>query len=202
VAVVTDVDAELHIRRLEYRISEIAWLEEKLFIEPRIDLGNVRLAILAEEFSVGVDHRGGVVVHAGHGLLVDRHDHDHGIFPRVFLHELRGVAIGNRFGGGIPFAILARAEVGLREDFLEAQHLHAGGACLVDEWKMRLQHLVPDLFGTHGDLALQSHLDQSALELAHPRGLPHKRMSHKNTEGQQAEARDQPSDSRGSRQFG
>jgi hypothetical protein len=58
-------------------------------------------------------------------------------------------------------------EVGLREDFLEAEHLDAGGTGLVDERQMRLDHLVPNLFGTHGHIALQPHLDQSALELGH-----------------------------------
>ena len=82
--------------------------------------------------------------------------------------SLRGVAVGNRFGGRVPLAVLARAEIGLREDFLEAQHLHAGGARLVDERKVRLDHLVPDLLGAHRHVALQPHLDQSALELAHP----------------------------------
>ena len=42
---------------------------------------------------------------------------------------------------------------------------------LVYEGKVRLDHLVPDLLGTHRHLTLQPHLDQSALELAHP-GTP------------------------------
>jgi hypothetical protein len=55
----------------------------------------------------------------------------------------------SRVGGGIPLAILAGAEVGRGEDLLEAQHLHTGGAGLVDEGNVRFQHLVPDLLGTH-----------------------------------------------------
>jgi len=43
-----------------------------------------------------------------------------------------------------------------------------GRAGFIDERAVRLDHPVPDLFGTHGHLALQTHLDQSALELAHP----------------------------------
>ena len=57
------------------------------------------------------------------------------------------MAVGNRFGGRVPLAILAGAEIRLREDFLEAQHLHAAGACLLDEGNVRLDHPVPDLLG-------------------------------------------------------
>ena len=165
--VVADVDAELDVGGLEHGIAQVAGLEEKLLVETGIDLRDVGLPILAEVLAVGVDDRGGVVVHAGHGLLVDRNDHDHAVLLRVLLHEPRGVAVGNRFGGRVPLSILAGAEVGLREDFLEAQHLHAGGAGFVDEGQVRFDHAVPDLFRSHGHVALQTHLDQSALELAH-----------------------------------
>ena len=38
---------------------------------------------------------------------------------------------------------------------------------LLDERHVRLEHPVPDLLGAHGHIALQPHLDQPALELAH-----------------------------------
>ena len=80
--VVADVDAELDVRGLEHRVAQVAGLEEELLVETRIDLRNVRLAVLAEVLAVGIDDGGGVVVHAGHGFLVDRHDHDHAVFLR------------------------------------------------------------------------------------------------------------------------
>src|SRR6185436_1239293 len=168
VPVVADVNAELDVSRLEHRVAQVARLEEELLVETRIHLRDVGLSILAQVLAVGVDDRGGVVVHAGHRFLVDRNDHHHAIFLRVLLHELCGVAIGNRFGRRVPFAILAGTKVRLREDFLEAQYLHARGARPVDERNVRLEHAVPDLLRTHGGLALQSHLDQPALEFAHP----------------------------------
>ena len=94
-AVVADVDAELDVCGLEHRVAQVARLEEELLVEARIDLRDVRLAIFAEVLAVGVDHGGGVVVHAGHGFLVDRHDHDHAVLLRVLLHEPRRVAVGH-----------------------------------------------------------------------------------------------------------
>ena len=61
----------------------VAGREVELFVEQRI-VRDVHLAIHAQQRSVGVDHRGGVVIHAGRALLEQRRD-DHGL---VFLREL------------------------------------------------------------------------------------------------------------------
>ena len=65
VAVVADVDADLRVARLEDRIAEVAGLEVVLLPEAGRDLRDVVLPVLAEVGAVGVDDRGGVVVHAG-----------------------------------------------------------------------------------------------------------------------------------------
>ena len=56
---------------------------------------NVRLAIFAEIFSVGVDDRGGVVVDAGLLFLVDRNNDHHAVLLRHVLHQLDCRPIGN-----------------------------------------------------------------------------------------------------------
>src|SRR6185503_11004971 len=86
----------------------------------------------------------------------------------VLLHEPRRRAVGYCFGRRVPLAVLAGAEIGLGEDFLETQHLHAAGAGLFDEGGMRLEHPLPDLLRTQRDVTLQAHLDQAALQFAHP----------------------------------
>src|SRR5947209_8268729 len=63
VAVVTDVDANARILRVEDGVAEIAGAEVELLPEA-LHLRNVRLAILAQVAAVGVDHGRRVVVDA------------------------------------------------------------------------------------------------------------------------------------------
>ena len=164
--VVADIDAEPAIGGLEHRIAEIARLEEEFLIEAR-DLRDVDLAELAEIAAVGVDHRRRVVVDAGHRLLVDRHDDDHGVLAGEVLHQPGGRAVRNRLGRAVPFRILAWAEIGLGEDLLEAQHLDALLGRLGDERQVRLDHQVADLRRRHAAIALEAHLDEPGLDHRH-----------------------------------
>src|SRR5580704_9774373 len=69
----TNLDADLSVLRVEIRESEVAWRKIKLFVVERI-VGNMHLAIFAEEAAVGVDHRASVVIHTGGAALEKRSD--------------------------------------------------------------------------------------------------------------------------------
>ena len=127
----------------------------------------MHLAELAEILAVGVDDGGGVVIDARHLLLVDRHHQHHAVFLRQLLHLLGRRAVGDALGAAIPFLVLARAEIGLREDLLEAQDLHALLGGLLDQRQMGLEHQLPDLAGRHRGVALEVHLDKAGRDLGH-----------------------------------
>src|SRR6185369_6085494 len=123
--VVTDVDADARKRGVKTRVTEIAGAEVKLLPEAGIHVWNVVLAILAEIFSVGVDHGGGVVIDAGQLFFVDRHDDDHAVLFRDFLHQPYGWTVGNTLDCFIPARLLFRTKIRSREDLLHAENLHA-----------------------------------------------------------------------------
>ncbi len=141
--VVADVNADLGVGRLKYRITGVARLEVKLFPEARVDVRYVMFAIDADNRSVGVDYGGGVVVYSGHRGLVNRKDYDHSVFLGQFAHKVsRGS--GYRFRGSIPLGVLLGAEIRPVENFLKREnfnaflsrvlyHLHVfGNHCLFD----------------------------------------------------------------------
>jgi hypothetical protein len=127
----------------------------------------VGLAVFAEVAAVGVDHRGGVVVDAGHRLFVDRDDDHHLVLLRELLHQFDGRAVGDALGRGVPFGILAGTEIGLGKNLLEAQDLHALTARLLDQRDVGVEHRLPDFFRGFLGRRLQRHLDQAAAHLGH-----------------------------------
>ena len=138
-AVVADVDTELAKGRLEDGPVGVAGFEKELLPKAG-NLGDMGLAVLAQIAAVGVDHRRGIVVEPGHDLFIDRHDDHHTVLLSGLLHQPRGVAVRNRFGGRVPLFVLARAEIGLGEDLLKAEDLHALLGRLLDEGDMGFQH--------------------------------------------------------------
>ena len=102
----------------------VAGREVELLVEQRI-VGDVHLAIHAHQRAVGVDHRGGVVVHAGGALLEQRRD-DHGL---VFLRELartrRSTGPGMRLGEREEAMVFDLAEVLRSKQLLRAEDLGA-----------------------------------------------------------------------------
>src|SRR5687767_12528152 len=163
VAVVADVDADRADGGLEHRIAEVPRLEVELLPEARRAVGDVVLAVLPEAAPVGVEHGGGVVVDAGHVLLVDRqHQHD-GVLPgqvrelptrrpaRHLLHEL------------IPGFVLTGAEVGAVEQLLEADDLGALRGGLGQVTGVLVDHRPLDLLdGTAGVSVGDGGLDKRA----------------------------------------
>ena len=125
------------------------------------------LAVLAEVAAVGVDDRGGIVIDAGHLAFVDRHDHHHLVLLGELLHQLdRGPR--DRLGDVAPLRVLAGAEVGAVEDFLQAEELDALLACFLYIRKVLVHHGVPDL-GDRGAGVIDRirHLDEPADHFSH-----------------------------------
>src|SRR6201996_6802589 len=129
VPLVADVDADLADRGVEHRVAEVARAEVVLLPEP-VDLRDVILAMLAEVAAVGVDDRGGVVVHTLLLDLVHRDDQDHVQLAGQVLHQAGGGAAGNGLGPAVPLRVLHLAEVGAVEQLLQAGHLDPLAGCL------------------------------------------------------------------------
>src|SRR6185436_20826271 len=72
------------VREVRVTRSEI-----KLLVEQRI-IGDVHLPICAEQRAIGIDHRGGVPVHAGRLPLEDRYDNYHLELTRQRSHPFDG----------------------------------------------------------------------------------------------------------------
>src|SRR5436309_850282 len=158
VAIVADVHADRGEPRLENGIAQIARFEEELLPESG-GVRNVILAVFAEVGAVRIDHRGRVVVDAGHLALVDRHDHRHLVLLGQLLHVLDRRA-RNRFGDVAPLRVLAGTEVGAVEDFLQAEDLDAFLPCFLYIRKVLFQHRVADLGdGRVGVIDRVRHLD-------------------------------------------
>ena len=144
VAVVADVDSDLAVPGLEDRITEIARLEVELLVEARSHVGDVVLAVAADERAVGVDHRGGVVVDAGLHALVDGATMTIECLLREGLELLDGGA-GDRLGRVVPAQRLAGAEVRSVENILQHRTCTPSRAGLLDEGKVRLERLLLDV---------------------------------------------------------
>jgi len=85
---------------------------------------DVVLAVLAEDRAVGIHHDGGVVVHAGHVLLVDgQHHHEVQLLGELG-EALHDRAVG-RLRVGVVLLVFGDAEVGTVEELLEADDLRA-----------------------------------------------------------------------------
>ena len=132
VAVVADVDADGGVAGLEDGISQVPGLEVELLPERGQAVRDVVLAVLAEVRAVGVEDGRGVVVDAGRFFLVDGHHHGHLVLPGQVLHQPDGGTVGYLLGEVVPARVLLRGEVRTVEQLLEAQHLHAAPARLVD----------------------------------------------------------------------
>src|SRR5439155_6896343 len=143
VPVITDIDADRGVARLEDGIAEIAGLEEKLLPEAG-RMRDVVFPVLAEVTAVGVDHRRGVVVDTRHLALVDRHDHHHLVLLGELLHALDR-RTWNRLGDVAPLGVLTGTEVWAVEDFLQAEDLDAFFACFLYIRKVLLLHRRADL---------------------------------------------------------
>src|SRR5258708_30403826 len=108
-AVIADVYADLRVLGVEDGISAITGSEIKLLPEPRRHLRDVVLAILAQKLSVSINHGGGVVVEAGHLLLIDLDHNHHTVFSRQALHQPGAGAILEPLPSPRPAGVLARA---------------------------------------------------------------------------------------------
>ena len=96
-------------------------------------MGQVALPVLAKVGAVGVDDGRGVVVEAGHVLLVDRNDHDHAMLASDRLHERDGRTLGNVLDHGVPPDTLLGREVRPVEQLLETHDLDVPTGRLLDQ---------------------------------------------------------------------
>src|SRR3954453_5473784 len=122
VAVVADVHADLADRGVEDRVPAVAGAEVELLPEA-LGLGDVLLAELAEVAAVGVDDRGGVVVHPGLHQLVHRQHHHHPELLGDGHEALRRRTVGDQLGVAVVLRVLPREKVRAVEQPLEADAL-------------------------------------------------------------------------------
>src|SRR5256886_1803832 len=98
--------------------------DDPFFVEQGV-VRDVHFAIDAEERTVGVNDRGGVVVNAGGAFLEQRCDDDRVVFLRELLERI-GAGAGDGFGQFEIFVVLALAEILGAKQFLRADDLRAG----------------------------------------------------------------------------
>jgi hypothetical protein len=161
--IVADVYADLGIRRIEHRISEVARLEVELFPESRRNVWNVILSVLPEIRSICIDDGGGVVIHARRFFLVDGNDDHHAVLLCKLLHQLRGRTVRNMLRRIVPAGRLLSAEIRSREDLLHADYLHALFCRLFDERYVLLDVRLLDGVQRLGRAARVRSLDEAAL---------------------------------------
>src|SRR2546426_11807325 len=130
--VVADQDPDPTDRGVPHRVAEVAWFEIKLLPKTGADVRDVRLAVLAQHRAVVLDEDRGVVVDAGLRLLVERHDQRHLVLLRQRLHPFDGRAVVP-LGGVVPLDVLLGAEVGTKEDPLQAGDLRTLGRRFPDQ---------------------------------------------------------------------
>ncbi len=116
-------DTELAARRLVHAEAEIAGREVELLVEERV-VGNVHLAVLADDAAVRIEYGGSIVIEALGALLEERGD-DHDLGVARHLGERLGRRPGDRFGELEELVILALAEVARTEELLQADDLGA-----------------------------------------------------------------------------
>ena len=123
----TDISA-LRFPRLK---SEIARREIELLVIKWI-VGNVHLAIFAEQFPIGVDDRGGVVIQAGAPLLEERCD-DYDLVLACNFAQSNCRFSGNFFGEGeVPVLFRLTKILGAKE-LRQANDLRALFGGVADE---------------------------------------------------------------------
>src|SRR5580693_8723813 len=71
-----NLDADFSVLGIEIWKSKIARREIKFLVVERI-IGDVHLAVFAEEAAVSIDHRACVVIHTGRAALKKRSDDDY-----------------------------------------------------------------------------------------------------------------------------
>src|SRR5690348_13087155 len=122
-AVVADVDTDLAEAEVEHRISQVAWAEVELLPEPRRDVGNVRLAILAEVLAVASNNGSRVIEDALFFHLIDRDNECDSKVAGEGTHQLNRRTAGDSLSRVIPTARLFRAEIWSVENLLQADDL-------------------------------------------------------------------------------
>jgi len=105
--------AEAQVPRREVIFFEIQWI-----------VGDVHLAIQAQQTAIGIDHRRGVVIHARGSALEHRPHDDNGQLGRE-AREAFGGGAWDGFGEIEQFGFFFAAEILRAEKFLHANDLRA-----------------------------------------------------------------------------
>src|SRR5258706_1574774 len=174
-AVVANVNAYARVSRLKHWVTGVARREIKFLPKARMAVRDVVLAIFSQVAAVGVDHRRGVVVDAGHFHFIDRHDKHHLVLFRQLLHARDGRPVWHALSQFIPARLLLGAEVRTVEEFLEAEDLDLLLGGVGDQALVLGDHFFLDVTERHflrGPFAVN--LNQTATHIASHNDL-HKR---------------------------
>ncbi len=126
-----DADADARVARVERLEPRVARAEvELLFVGGKI--GDVALAVVADDAAVGVDDRDRVVVRVTRALE-ERHGQHELALPGDLLHALDGRLLVDRMREVEVLVLLVDAEVGRFEELLQQDDLRARVRGLVDE---------------------------------------------------------------------
>src|SRR5206468_2766139 len=134
------------------------------FPEAGRDVRDMILAILAEVFSVGINHGGGVVIDACNLFFIDRHDDDHAMLLRNILKQFDGWAVRYFLDRIVPARLLLGAEVRSVEDLLHAENLHTLTSSVLNHFQVLINIRALDLLNRSICRRNVGGLDKSAFD--------------------------------------
>ncbi len=124
------MDTDARVPGIEIGEAEIARSEIKLFVIERI-VGDMHLAVFAEERTVGIEDRAGVVIDTGSAAL--EYGNDQGDFLLFGdLPELFGCGTGDGLGKVEQFGVFGAAKVFAEKQFVQRNDLGAARGGFAD----------------------------------------------------------------------
>ncbi len=144
--IIANIYANFREPEIEHGVAQVARTKIIFLPKPRLHMGDVRLAILAQIVAVVVNDRRSVVVNAFRLHFIHWQDDRNMQFLRQLANQLRRRAVRHWLGKVIPARRLLRAEIWPVENFLQADNLRSSRGRLTDHAHMLVDHGLLDFF--------------------------------------------------------
>ena len=126
----TNLHANFSVPSIKVREAKVTWSEIEFFVVEGI-VGDMHLAVFAEEAAVGIKHRTSVVVYAGGAALKERCD-QHNFAFSCDLRECGGRGARNRFGEIKELGVFSAAKIFAAEKLVQTDDLRVARRCFAD----------------------------------------------------------------------
>src|SRR5215470_8209436 len=112
VPVIANINSNPRVTGIKSREAQVARSKVELLPKSGQAVRDMRLSVFAQELTIGVDDRGGIVVNASHLLFINRDDHSHLVSCSNPAHQSRGRPVRDALDQIVPVRILFRGKVG------------------------------------------------------------------------------------------